>query len=392
MKRLRRVFVALCTWACSMTSFAVSPIGEEWSMCFFGGSYCGTYPSYEDACQGALATIKRLESSCVSVSGGVSTPCTYGIDRHEQDGYCDIVKNGYTRYRAYTTKYSLCPINSHRTGYVNCVCDDGYVENEAKTACVSKEIKINLIPQSSRTHSLPAGPVVPVTAKITSNIGSPAGKSVVIKLAGSSLYGTTDGSGEFKFTYVPPYYTRYTAELFADCSDCSNTANTSITVDPIHLPNQCTRDDADDPGRLEGNPIAPGTGEKRQSESDYADAAPHGLSFTRGYSSAGAVDSGFGPGWSHRFAATVIPAAAPGATEPFPQWREVRIGADASVRFSRADAASAWAALASADRLTLAPDGAWRYTRASDDSTYAIGSLSGQLLSITNRGGLVHTL
>ena len=36
--------------------------------------------------------------------------------------------------------------------------------------------------------------------------------------------------------------------------------------------------------------------------------------------------------------------------------------------------------------LTLAPDGAWRYTRASDDSTYAIGSLSGQLLSITNRG------
>ena len=65
-------------------------------------------------------------------------------------------------------------------------------------------------------------------------------------------------------------------------------------------PNSCKRQD----GLLEGQPVVPATGEKYRSETDWSDAGPSPLTFTRTYRSGWAADarhlpSGMGVVWSH---------------------------------------------------------------------------------------------
>lgn len=84
----------------------------------------------------------------------------------------------------------------------------------------------------SLTRALPAGPVLPQTAQVTEN-GAPAvGKNVSISVGSSgALSGTTDDSGQFHFTYVPPHHKATVDHITASCAGCSNTARKQITVE-----------------------------------------------------------------------------------------------------------------------------------------------------------------
>ncbi|WP_345538910.1 DUF6531 domain-containing protein, partial [Variovorax defluvii] len=71
-------------------------------------------------------------------------------------------------------------------------------------------------------------------------------------------------------------------------------------------------------GLFAGNPIAPGTGEKFQSETDWSDSGPSALSFDRQYRSNWAgrpmgPASGLGPGWTHNYSIglAALPSAGP---------------------------------------------------------------------------------
>lgn len=94
----------------------------------------------------------------------------------------------------------------------------------------------------SHTKALPAGPVLPQTATVTSS-GMPAvGKAVSIRIERANgivetLQGETDSRGEFGFVYVPPYWKAATDTLVGNCSDCSNTATKTVTVEVCEVCN-----------------------------------------------------------------------------------------------------------------------------------------------------------
>lgn len=84
----------------------------------------------------------------------------------------------------------------------------------------------------SATKALPAGPVLPQTARVTENGVPAAGKSVSISLGPVDiLSGITDGNGEFRFTYVPPRQRAVADQITGSCTGCSNTAQKNITVE-----------------------------------------------------------------------------------------------------------------------------------------------------------------
>lgn len=93
---------------------------------------------------------------------------------------------------------------------------------------------IELVGPSS-TKALPAGPVLPLVARITQQGGLAANKGLTLTLQReggepTTFNGVTDAAGDFKFIYVPPY--RATVDrLTATCVDCSNTAVKVITVE-----------------------------------------------------------------------------------------------------------------------------------------------------------------
>lgn len=232
----------------------------------------------------------------------------------------------------------------------------------------AKNIEISLAGAGS-TKALPAGPALPQIARVTSNGAPAAGKSVTITLvAGGALSGTTDGAGEFRFAYVPPYQRATQEQLTATCSDCNNTAQKTITVVQCDI---CERP--------VGNPIQPGSGEKQESASDWIDAAPHPLSLTRHYRSAGNVDSGLGGHWSHNFAGSAVP----GDTEAV-----VRLGDGSKVLFQRIG--GVWQSDNRRDSLSADAAGVL-YTRASDETRYQFDA-AGRLESIAQRNGWAMSL
>ncbi|MBX3588702.1 MAG: hypothetical protein KF796_18885 [Ramlibacter sp.] len=194
---------------------------------------------------------------------------------------------------------------------------------------------------------------------------------------GGSISGTTNASGEYRFIYQPPSH-KAEALLTASCSGCSNTASNNITVSAANPPDMCPAD----PGSLIGNPVSPSTGEKLQTESDYADAGAHPLDWTRYYRSLGNIGAVLGQGWSHGYAAQISGAD---------NQRVVRLGDGSKVVFQRTDATAAWVADNGRDALTQTAQG-WQFTRASDESRWQLDATGTVLQSITQRNGWVTSL
>lgn len=248
-----------------------------------------------------------------------------------------------------------------------CYCKDGLSWDGSANRCVATPpapIRIDLYGASS-TKALIAGPVLPQVARVTQNGAAAAGKAVTVTIgSGGSISGITDGSGQFNFTYVPPYQ-KAVDQLAASCSGCSNTAQKSITVAACDVCEKSV-----------GNPIQPATGEKEQAEADWQDASVHPLSFTRHYRSFDNLDAGLGPRWSHNYAALASRGDLEGA---------VRFGDGSKVLFSRASLVSNWVADNRKDSLIESAVGLI-YLRASDDSRWQFDA-AGKLLSITQRNG-----
>ncbi|MBX3655160.1 MAG: hypothetical protein KF686_13320 [Ramlibacter sp.] len=227
------------------------------------------------------------------------------------------------------------------------------------------------------TKALPAGPALPQTARVTQNGAAVAGRAVSIALTGGGVViGNTDATGEYRFTYQPPRG-KATAQLTGTCSGCSNTATKVITVEGAEV-QMCPAD----PGSLMGNPIAPASGEKLQTETDYSDSGVHALNWVRTYRSFGNIGITLGQGWSHGYAALISGSD---------NQRTVRLGGGGTVLFERSDAGSAWRADNGKDSLSQNATG-WLYTRASDESRWQLDASGTALLTITERNGWVMAL
>ncbi len=228
---------------------------------------------------------------------------------------------------------------------------------------------------ATKTTALPVGPALVQVATVTQG-GTPVpGRAVTITVAGGrSATGATDGAGKFYFTYLPPDHSA-TAEIRATCERCFNTATNTIKVEDIPPPETCEAGDA------VGNPVSPSTGEKLQTETDWADLGAHPLRFVRHYRSYGNLNSSLSERWSHPYVASIAGGSSP---------RVVQLGDGSKAIFSRASEAAPWVANNGKDSLVEVAGG-WLYTRASDESRWMIEA-SNRLASITQRNGWVTTL
>jgi Domain of unknown function (DUF6531) len=236
------------------------------------------------------------------------------------------------------------------------------------------DIKISLTGPSATKVSTP-GPAITQTATVTRNGTPEAGHAVRISLTGggAAVSGTTDSSGKYSFSYVPPR-NPVTAVVTATCSDCNNTATKSITVtggDEI-----CPAE----PGSQVGNPINPSTARKVQTEVDYTDAAAHPLSLSRHYrSSADGPSAGLGGAWSHNYAGSISIAPADVAS--------VSLGNGYSAYFQRDTPTSPWYTnpvnASNPDRLEQTGD-TFTYTRDADNSRWTFTNTAPGVLPILN--------
>ncbi|NPC59189.1 RHS repeat-associated core domain-containing protein [Caenimonas soli] len=219
------------------------------------------------------------------------------------------------------------------------------------------------------TKALPAGPALPHVAEVTQNGAPVSGKAVSILAGSRHISGVTDSAGQFHFPYIPPYTGGITEAVTASCSGCVKTAQKSVQV---HANESCER---------KGNPILPATGEKEQIESDWADASPHGLSFTRHYRSYSMLQAGLGPRWSHNYAAGLTG----GDLEAI-----VDLPGGDKALFRRGSNTSAWVEDSRRDSLADTVGGKI-YTRAADESRWQFDA-AGKLISVTQRNGWTMSL
>lgn len=270
----------------------------------------------------------------------------------------------------------------------NLSCPDGYASGNGqdpnvdppdyciKDPCTQCTQALIALSGPTTTYALIAGPALVETATVTQNGAPLAGANVTVSSGGGSggATGVTDGNGQFSFTFVPPYVAA-TVPLTATCSTCSNTAQTTIQVL------------ACDACQKKGNPVGPSTGEKFQTESDWMDQSPHGLSIIRNYRSFGLSSSaGMGGNWTHNFAGN---------------WTQnglqatVWLGDGTRVVFSRTDTNSAWVADNKRDSLSYVLSngnvvGA-DYISASDETHWHFDS-NGRPTSIVQRNGWTYTM
>ena len=243
------------------------------------------------------------------------------------------------------------------------------------------------------TKALPAGPNLSQFAKVTRNGNPYADRSVSISLTGGgstiALSGTTDANGQVRFTYVPPRFAT-SAVITATCDGCGNTATKVITV--TENPPICPAE----PGSSEGNPINPAAAYKMQTEVDFTDAAPHGLSLSRHYrSSAGVAPANLGSAWSHNYAGRISITGDVVAN--------ISLGSGGGASFLRDTNTSPWSpdlvGASNFDRLVQS-DETLIYTRASDESQWVFTNASpgvlpvvaARLISIKERNGRIMTL
>ncbi|MGE0331756.1 MAG: DUF6531 domain-containing protein, partial [Ramlibacter sp.] len=229
------------------------------------------------------------------------------------------------------------------------------------------------------TKALPAGPVLKLKARITPAV---AGRYISISVAGagSAGGGTTDAAGEYTFTYKPPVFRATVAEIQATCQGCGNTATHTINVSAAEAPQSCGAGAGAGAGF--GNPVSPATAEKLQTETDYSDAAPHGLHWVRHYRSRGNLWVGLGEGWTHGYAGGLAGAG---------DERTLHLGDGTRVLFRRETAASPWVADNAADSLVETAQG-WLYTRASDETRWQLDGTGQRLHSISQRNGWTKSL
>jgi YD repeat-containing protein len=139
-------------------------------------------------------------------------------------------------------------------------------------------------------------------------------------------------------------------------------------------------------GGLEGNPISPSTAEKYRSETDWSDAGPGALSFTRTYRSNWASDSSrvsnpLGRVWSHNFSTKLV-----GTPTMAPLGVAITTGEGYVRTFGKTAGATTWNANNSADTLVQLSSGTWSYHRADDDTTFSFDG-SGKLQTEADRNG-----
>ena len=252
-----------------------------------------------------------------------------------------------------------------------CYCKANLVWDSQIHACVPPPIDPMLISLSgpSHTKALPAGPALPFVASVTEGGQPKAGKLVTIARSnGPGITGVTDSAGTFRFTYVPPVQRELSDELIASCGGCSNTDSATVDVSYCEV---CESGF--------GNPIQPATGEKQQTETDWADASPHPLSLTRYYRSQGNGGARMGPNWSHDFAASVSVS----------QIAKVTLGQGITALFYRNG--DRWTPENPIDQLVDQPGGGLLYLRGSDETRFGFDAAK-RLATITQRNGWVMTL
>ena len=178
--------------------------------------------------------------------------------------------------------------------------------------------------------------------------------------------------------------------ITATCDGCGNTATKVITV--TENPPICPAE----PGSSEGNPINPAAAYKMQTEVDFTDAAPHGLSLSRHYrSSAGVAPANLGSAWSHNYAGRISITGDVVAN--------ISLGSGGGASFLRDTNTSPWSpdlvGASNFDRLVQS-DETLIYTRASDESQWVFTNASpgvlpvvaARLISIKERNGRIMTL
>ena len=146
------------------------------------------------------------------------------------------------------------------------------------------------------------------------------------------------------------------------------------------------------------NPVQPGSGRKRFTETDYTGAGAHPLTLTRHYSSRwtdSAVATGLAPiaawdgGWRHAYQASLTQRSDGSLRALRPDGSMLGLTASATV-------ANTWTAAGSRDSVTALVDAVgtrtgYTYTAAADDSTETYDA-AGKLLNIKQRNGWLTTL
>ena len=132
-------------------------------------------------------------------------------------------------------------------------------------------------------------------------------------------------------------------------------------------------------------------------ETDWTDYGPHPLTFTRYYRSYGNVKSGFGPGWSHTFSATLEMEKAKNNSELPPEARSSAIVRFAdgyqSIFYKIEGFGTPWVShLGAIDQLIYQEsDNTWIFTRTSDESKWIFGA-DKKLTSIIYRNGWTYLI
>ncbi|QTD43825.1 DUF6531 domain-containing protein [Ottowia testudinis] len=220
-------------------------------------------------------------------------------------------------------------------------------------------------PKPSRTKSLPAGPTLTESAQVKRDGVPVAKENVQISIDGFSAYsGVTDQNGEFKFLYIPPYVATE-VQLTASCDSCSNSDTKAIIVDACNV---CENN--------RGNPVQPATGEKIEIITDWQDNSQHPLSIIRYYRSFGNVKSNFGANWS-LWPTAEIQSTGPLKIIQFTTGEKIAFKSDNQGQWTGTDATT--------DTLKWI-NGAWIYTRHSDDTQWKF-SADGRLLENLDRSG-----
>ena len=165
-------------------------------------------------------------------------------------------------------------------------------------------------------------------------------------------------------------------------------------------------------GGLTKHPILPATGEKIKLQSDFTDAAPHSLDFTRTYRTAwGDVTpaSGMGTHWNHRFGMQLVSNGTAGGTTGLSKTLQLPDGSQR--RFTRTAATLPWVNTDGTDQLvensaghlftSAQNDESWQFNTVGKPTTltqrngwaYALAyNPSGQLATVTNKFGRVLAL
>jgi RHS repeat-associated protein len=343
--------------------------GNTFEGCTVGSYYATRQEAAQDFSEGALVAHNQI---CCSAPnnvqykrvwyGALSVPAYAGPNAIWWSRSTFFSNSGVPNYGILADYiFPICPIFEGRRPTPRA--------GDEATACLGGALEVKL-EGPNQTRALPAGPAVPITAKVTQNGAAAAGKAVSISIAGGgTVSGTTGAGGDFRFTYVPPRH-KAIDQLTGTCAGCINVARKNITVEACDI---C--------GDEKGNPISTATGEKKQVEPDWQDGAPHPLSLAHVYRSFDNIEASMGPRWSHSFAGFGFAGDLEGV---------VRFGDGSKVLFGRASTTDPWVADNRRDALAQTPTGL-TYVRASDESRWQFDAM-GKLVAITQRNGWTMTL